>query len=302
MGLVTGYLFFLISSLPVTVPDATDNCVHLMTGDTLYVTSFSGERADWYYALPVRWAYDNMIPGGEPMGLGVDTLRYRLFPLSSGVSCISLIPGEEALLPSPGVFYLTADPPSELLADTVAAVEPLHLQYPDCVIQVVSRPSDDYTGYLFEMINAPFLMTPRLTVGGNHQADCRLGCDCAGLAVYGARRMGLDIPYAGPLGIVRYLTSVVPGEFLPDSSIDTVVYISGYGDSVPVGAGGLVPGDIVHFGTQVSVFLEDKGVIGTLDPEDMLIQSWFDGPHVCAIRDCGFYHLPLRVFRWAASE
>ena len=114
--------------------------------------------------------------------------------------------------------------------------------------------------------------------------------------------MGFNIHYESPTRIVQYLTPVVPGGFSPDSSSSPVVYRSGTGETVTVGEDGLAPGHIVHFGAQVSVFLEDRGVIGTLDPEDMLIQSWFDGPHVCAIRENGFYHLPLRLYRWSGSE
>ncbi len=302
MDLVTWCLVFLINVLPVTSPEASNNCVLLAEGDTFYVYSPSGEQTDWYFIEPVKNSYDNMIPGGEPMGMGVDTLLYRVYHLCSGESELCLVLDSCSVLPVPGVFYLMVDPPVELLPDSFFCVEPLHLRYPEYVIQVVSRSSDDYLGYLFEMINTPFLMTPRLTPSGNQQADCRLGCDCAGLAVYGARRMGLNIPYAGPSGILEYLEPVVPGEFLPDSSSSPVVYRSGGGEIVPVGSGGIVPGDIVHFGAQVSVFLEDRGAPGVLDPDDMLIQSWFDGPHVCTVSESGFYRLPVKLFRWILPE
>jgi len=296
--LVTSFFIFLAAALPLITPEIDDCCVYLQAGDTLHAIAADDETVDWYIALPIRAEYGNMIPGGQPGGLGVDTLAYRLFLLAAVESEVRLVPEEDQGIPSPGIFYLIADPPLELRVDTVSAVEPLNRLYPDHVIQVVCRPSNDYTGYLFEMINTPFLMTPRFTPEGNHQADCRLGCDCAGLAVYGRRRMGFDIPYAGPLRTLRYLTPVLPGVFAPDSSSSPVVYRSETGETVPVGEGGLATGDIVHFGVQISVFLEDRGVAGILDPEDMLIQSWFDGPHVCEILECGFYHLPVRLYRW----
>lgn len=298
MDLVTRHVILLICALSITIPDTADNCIYLLEGDTVSVSSSSGFAVDWYIALPVRGEYGNLIPGGLPNGLGVDTLDYRVFLLAAGEPEVLLVPDEDLGIPCPGIFYLIADPPSELRVDTVSWAEPLNYLYPDHVIQVVSRPSNDYIGYLFEMINTPFLMAPRFTPQGNQQADCRLGCDCAGLAVYGRRRMGFDIPYAGPLRILPYLTPVLPDLFAPDSSQIPVVYRSGTGESVPVGDGGIACGDIVHFGVQVSIFLEDRGVIGILDPEDMLIQSWFDGPHVCAIAVCGFYNLPIRLYRW----
>ena len=302
MGLVISFFIFLSAAFPLTEPEVCDRCVYLQAGDTLYASAAAGCIVDWFIALPVKAEYGNMIPGGEPRGLGVDTLDYRVFLLAGGESEVRLVPEDELRVPSPGVFYLLADPPLELRADTVTAVEPLHYSYPDHVIQVISRPSDDYIGYLFELINTPFLMAPRFTPEGHQQADCRLGCDCAGLVVYGRRRMGFDIPYAGPLRILPYLIPVLPEIFAADSSSLPVVYRSETDETVLVGEGGLERGNLVHFGVQVSVFLEDRGVIGMLDPEDMLIQSWFDGPHVCIIRESGFYDLPVRLYKWAGTE
>jgi len=243
-----------------------------------------------------------MIPGGLPMGLGVDTLVYEVFPFAFEQSQICIMPADLLLIPTPGVFYLAADPPDELLEEPLLSVEPLHILYPGSILQVVVRASDSYTGYLFEMMNTPFIMTPRLTPQGYHQADSRLGCDCAGLAVYGRRRMGFDIPYAGPSGILRYLTPVFPGQFTADSSFTPAVYRSEAGESVPVGSDGLRPGHIIHFGSQVSVFLEDRGEPEILDSEDLVIQSWYNGTSVCTIAQCGFYGLPLRLYRWAEHE
>jgi len=194
---------FALFASSFSVPDAIDNCVYLIAGDTLNAVSYSGEATDWYFALPVREHYGNMIPGGEPLGLGVDTLSYSVFLFSTGVSEVNIVIEEDSVIPFPGVFYLMADPPAELRKDTLFEAEPLHHQYPDYIIQVVSRTSDDYSGYLSEMINTPFLMTPRLTAKGYHQAEQRLGCDCSGFAVYAARRAGRNIPYSNPTAIVH---------------------------------------------------------------------------------------------------
>ncbi len=35
--------------------------------------------------------------------------------------------------------------------------------------------------------------------------------------------------------------------------------------------------------------------------EDLLLQSWFDGTGYWTVRECGFCHLPVRVFRWKAG-
>lgn len=67
---------------------------------------------------------------------------------------------------------------------------------------------------------------------------------------------------------------------------------------MPVGEDGLNPGDILHSGVQVSVFYRDCGVIGYLDPDDLVIQSWFDGPLICTIRENGFHPRPLTPYRF----
>lgn len=275
---------------PEVSPAPVDNCVFCSFGDTL--TAIAADTGCWYIAIPVREAYGNMIPGGEPEGLGTDTLSYRVEKLAEGQREIRLVSGGSGI-PADGVFYLVHDPPEELTADTLRSPEPLHLIYGESVIQVAARDADDFTGYLFEMIGAPFLMTPRLTPAGFHQGDTRMGCDCAGLAVYGARRVGLTVPYAGPMGIVPYLCRVEDSEFTPDTSGSPAVYRNPEGMT-------RCPerGEILHFGTQVSVFLEDRGIEGVMDSEDLLIQSWFSGPHVCTLEENGFYPLPARIFRW----
>ena len=51
------------------------------------------------------------------------------------------------------------------------------------VFQLIKRDSDDYVGYLEELLTVPFVMPPRLLHSG-HQTDLRLGVDCAELAIY----------------------------------------------------------------------------------------------------------------------
>lgn len=259
--------------------------LQIVMGDTLRLD----DGYAWTLLEPVRCAYDNMIPGGSPAGLGVDTLRYmgRL-----------LAPEDECLVPEAGVFYLGVNLPDSLSRDTVGFVEPPNRVFPGRLVQIVVRTDDSYIGYIMELINTPFIMTPRLTPEGSHQSDARLGTDCAGMAVYGRRRMGHPVQYLGPSGITRYLEEIGNGRFSPGSLSGNEMYLNDDGTSMPVGGDGLLPGDILHFHAQVSVFYLDCGSIGVLDPEDLVIQSWFDGPHICTIRENGFFPHPLRVYRW----
>ena len=246
---------------------------------------------DWYLAVALPAEYGNMRPGGSPMGIGVDTLGYLLLPLATAAEGVEIVPNV-------GTSYLAAGPPFAG-ADTIRAAEPLQEIYSEHVTQLVVRGGEDYLGYLRELMGTPFLMTPRRTPGGHHQTDSRLGSDCAAFAVYGRRRMGRPVEYLGPGGIIRYLRLLRPGSLAVGGDSGKDLYLDRLGKPVPIGEEGLLPGDILHFGEQVSVFAEDRGLEGFLDGEDMLIQSWRNGPHLCTVENSGFAHLPVRIYRWA---
>ncbi len=254
-------------------------------GDTLTLET----GCTWTLLEPVRHGYENMIPGGTPAGLGVDTLSYAAGTLGDE---------ELTLVPEAGVFYLGIGLAGSGAPDTLRFVEPPNLVFPGSVVQIAVRTDDSYIGYLMELFNTPFIMTPRLTPGGVHQTDARLGSDCAAFAVYGRRRMGCPVEYLGPSGIRRYLESLINGQLRPGRIDGVEVYMTDAGATMPVGEGGLIPGDVLHFGSQVSVFYQDGGVPGILDPCDLVIQSLFDGPCIVTLRENGFYPLPLCVLRW----
>lgn len=269
-----------------TAPPAEDGCVFLSSGDT--VTARSPEPVDWYLLRPVPGHFGNMIPGAPPMNLGVDTLAYSLLLLTADTT-------EVAVSPPPGTLYLCAGPPAA--GDTLYAAEPPHLLMPERTAQVATRAGDGYLGHLTEMLGTPFLMAPRRTPQGHQQADCRMGCDCAGLAVYGRRRLGEEVEYLGPAGIERYLEPVCSGPLLPDGGSPALLGERG-GGPLAVGPDGIMPGDLLHFGVQVAVFAEDRGVPGLLDEEDLLLQSWFDGTGYWSLGECGFWGRPVRALRW----
>jgi hypothetical protein len=83
-------------------------------------------------------------------------------------------------------------------------------------LQVAVRAGDDYLGLLQELRGTPFLVFPEETEFGN-QADLRVGADCAALAIYGRRRLGFNVPYGGPRGIVKYLSPLDNRLLIPGS-------------------------------------------------------------------------------------
>jgi len=136
-------------------------------------------------------------------------------------------------------------------------------------LQIVYREDDSYLGYLSELMRSPFVMYPKLLEEG-HQTDLLIGSDCAEFVIYGRRRLGYDIPYCGPELIYDYLS---PQE-------------------VPM------PGDILHYGSQVSVFYEDRGVIGAVDDEDIVLQSYDYRPYFTTIRDNNHVFGIFELYRW----
>lgn len=236
--------------------------------------------------LPVRAGHWNMNPGEGPSGLGIDTLGFTVKDIEPERY---IFPESGNIFPELGTFYLSADT-SLRPGDTLRYQEPPHLMLNE-TLQISIRPDDSYTGYMFELINTPFIMAPRNTPGGAHQSDERLGTDCAGLAVYGRRRMGDDTAlYLGPRGIIPMLERITRDEY----RLEGGVFVTEGGESAPAPG----RGELLHFGEQVSIFLEDRGTQGILDGEDLILQSWFQGPHVCPVDSCGFTGNPVVLYRW----
>ncbi len=251
----------------------------------------SGDPLRWREIKPVLRAYDNTRGG-------LDAVEYRLGPALGTAAVLRVRLGAEEM----GTHYYTVSGNAFKSGIPWTATghfqtaEPLQRAFPGHIIQVVGRPDDSYLGHLKELLGTPFIMGPGVSASGFHQTDQRVGSDCAAFAIYGRRRLGVPVPYCGPSGIFRYLREIIPGRLTAGSD---GVYHTSRGDVVRTGSDGLKPGDILHFGAQVSVFYEDRGVPGKLDAEDLLLESWGETPHVTSIRGCGFYQYPVRVLRWA---
>lgn len=259
----------------------------LRTGERLVLS-----RKDDASLKPVRWfqiapdlrAYDNR-PGPHAQ---LDPIRYRRMPAGETANARLALS-----FATPGTRYFCA---GAATPERFSTVEPIQRKFAGQVVQVVVRAGDRYADFLGELLGTPFVMGPAVEPGGWHQTDQRVGSDCAAFATYGRRRMGVPVPYAGPEGIVRLLRPLGTGPLAPPGPDG--VYRDARGRSVHVGGAGLQPGDIVHFGAQVSIFSADRGQRGVLDADDLLFQSWRTTPHVTRIRGGGFSDRPIRLYRW----
>jgi hypothetical protein len=259
----------------------------------------------WYQIKPKLKEYSNLWRRGHPdIGdIHLEPIEYEKVPITGwrGQDCVdlsSVIPPNKT-----GTFYfgVEIDDISEKLPaqfENSAESSPLHLKYRYRIIQIVRRKDDSYMGYLTELCGTPFVIGPRMTDQGVHETDARMGSDCAAFAIYGKRRQGYRVPYCGPLGIYRYLSAIEDVPLRPIPIGQTEVYATPDHRIIRIAASGLQAGNIVHFGEQVSVFYRDVGIKGEFDKDDLLLQCYGSQPTITTVKDSGFYHLPVRIFKW----
>lgn len=259
----------------------------------------------WYQIKPKLKEYSNLWKRGHP-----EVGDIHLEPIEYEKVTIARCRGQDSIdlskaLPSneTGTFYFGVEiegvsypfpPQSEGFAES----SPLHLKYRYRIIQVIVREDDSYLGYLTELFGTPFVIGPRMTDQGVHETDARMGSDCAAFAIYGKRRQGYQVPYCGPLGIYRYLSAIEDVPLNPIPFEQTEVYVTPEDRLIRTGTAGLQAGDIVHFGEQVSVFYSDVGIKGVFDKDDLLLQCYGSRPTITTVKDSGFYHLPVRIYKW----
>jgi hypothetical protein len=163
----------------------------------------------------------------------------------------------------------------------------------DAVHRISIRRDDTYLGYLTEMYGQPYIWASAGSTDATHQSERLEGADCADFVVYGARRMGLRIPYTWTAELPRYAKTLATGA--PD---DHGVYRDAHGDAIPFTG----VGDLVLFPRHVGVLVEDRGTIGVLDDHDVIMHALFDTPKEVEIKDSGYDNLPISVLRWPFSH
>lgn len=245
----------------------------------------------WLCIEPVTGEYNNLKDGGR-----IEPIRYRTREITSGA--VLSFPPEKKEEPFGTRYFAVKGTKS--FADVFPETLPLHEKYPFQVVQVAYRADDTYLGYLTELFGTPFVIAPKITEGGFHETESRIGCDCASFAVYGKRRQGYRATYDGPRGIYRYLDELLTGPLYNVPFGETEAYVGEDGKTVTTA--NIRPGDIIHFGEQVSVFYRDAGIPGILDKDDELMQCFGSTPVVITFAKSGFYGKPLRVFRWRKSR
>ena len=159
----------------------------------------------------------------------------------------------------------------------------------DDVMRVSIRRDDTYLGYLTEMFGQPYVWASAGLSDATHQSERLEGADCADFVVYGARRMGKRYAYTWTGGLPEITTLLAAG-----TRDERGVYRDAKGDPVPF----TKVGDLVLFPRHVGVLVEDRGVIGVLDDQDIMMHALFDTPKEQPIADSGYADKPVELRRF----
>lgn len=165
------------------------------------------------------------------------------------------------------------------------------------VFRVAVRSGGGYPAHMTELLNIPYIYGSD-GPEGSHQADLLIGSDCADLAVYGARRAGLDVPYASTWTLDQHAKELARAE----SSRADGISIDARGRPLPIGAGhgALRAGDLLLFPRtrHVAVLWEDRPPLGVLDVSDLMLHTCWAPPMLETIGESGCASFPIRVLRF----
>jgi hypothetical protein len=159
----------------------------------------------------------------------------------------------------------------------------------DSVMRVSIRKDDTYLGYLTEMYGQPYIWGSAGLSDRTHESERLEGSDCADFVVYGARRMGADIPYTWTGALPQVSKLLASGTRGTDG-----IYRDAKGNPLPFTRAG----DLVLFPRHVGALVEDRGTPGVLDDQDIMMHTLFDSPKAQPIADSGYADKPVELRRF----
>jgi hypothetical protein len=164
--------------------------------------------------------------------------------------------------------------------------------------RVTLRASDDYLGYLTELGGIPYVFGSSPIGSEIHQAERGVGVDCADLMIYGLRRMGHDLKYVSSRTLGPYSRPVVG----PVRARRGKVYLDASGEPVRVGKKGVRPGDWIIWDGHVGAFHTDRGTLGVLDSDDLVIHTAWAEVAIQSFEDSGYADRGFSVRRARALD
>lgn len=159
----------------------------------------------------------------------------------------------------------------------------------DAVHRVSIRRDDTYLGYLTEMYGQPYIWASAGTSSRAHQSERLEGSDCADFIIYGWRRLGHDVAYTWTGGLPQVTRLLSRGRVGEDG-----VYVDDRGRPVPFPR----PGDLLLFPRHVGALVADRGQVGVLDREDVMVHTYFASPREQPVGETDYRDAPIEVRRW----
>jgi hypothetical protein len=226
----------------------------------------------WFEARPVAGDYDNFRRcQGPPRRECADPITYRIDEVLSWRGHGHVDTGAAIASLGSHRYQVTLGSEPAPTGEAIAS-------WPELVV----RRDDSYVGYLTELVGTPFVLWPTAD-----EVDRRLGADCVALVVYGQRRLGRRVRYVSPAGLRKLTTRVAAGRFSRDAVPGSRT------PPVPVRVG-----DILHFGFQTAVVVEDRPPRGQLDESDLIIHSHHGVAEEVPLGSVPYAHFPFEVRRW----
>ena len=232
-------------------------------------------RLRWFEARPEARDYDNVRScHSRPRDDCADPIRYRYEEIAAWRSQARVQANAAASRLGSHRYAVTLGPePSPV--DGSSATLP----------EIVVRRDDSYVGYLTELVGTPFAFWPTAS-----EVDERRGADCVALVIYGQRRLGRLVPYVSPGGLKKLTARIAAGRLPRDRPPGS------RSPRIPVRVG-----DIVHFGFQTAVVVEDRLPRGVLNEDDVIIHSYHGVAEEVPLGSVPYAHFPFEVRRWAAD-
>ncbi len=161
------------------------------------------------------------------------------------------------------------------------------------VHRLTVRRDDSYLGHLTELFGTPYIFGSS-GQGKSHQTDLLIGSDCADLAVYGLRRLGLKTPYVSTWTIDRHAREVAVAQTSVEGAARNKA-----NRPLSIGPQGIAPGDLLLFPRtrHVGVLYEDRPPLGVLDDGDLLLHTCWARPTVEPLSATGCASYPIRILR-----
>jgi len=162
------------------------------------------------------------------------------------------------------------------------------------VPRIAFRRDDSYIGRLTELFNTPYIWGSAGVPPKLHQAERLIGSDCADFIVYGARRLGKEIPYRGSWHIPEVAKVIYEAEKIDAKGR----YLTKAKKTIPISDSGVQIGDLLLFHGHVGALAEDRKPVGILDINDIMIHTYWAPPDEQPISETAYAEAKVRILRW----